>query len=184
MFNLSSADWEFINTFAGWFSAAGTFIAAVVALYIASRSIRPKARVWVGHRIIVGPGSKKPYPEFIVFGIVNQGERPLAISQIGWKVGLLNKRHAIQRYEESMSSKLPINLAHGEEAAWYVPLDARDEPWIERFANGMLMPNYKVSCFTLRAQLFSSVGKIFNVKPERNILVKLKKTCENIATSS
>ena len=184
MFDLSSADWEFINTFAGWFSAVGTFIAVVVALYIANRSIRTKARVWVGHRIEIGSGSKEPYPEFIVFGIVNQGERPLAIYQLGWKVGLLNKRHAIQRFEESMSSKLPINLAYGEEAAWYVPLDARDEPWIEHFAKDMFMPNYKVSCFTLRAQFFSSIGKIFNVKPERNLIVKLKETCENLVRSS
>ncbi|MBW2596010.1 MAG: hypothetical protein JRC93_08550 [Deltaproteobacteria bacterium] len=184
MFDLSRADWKFINTFAGWFSAAGTLIVAVVALYIANRSIRPKVRVWVGHRISIGPGSKEPYPEFIVFGIVNQGERPLAISQIGWKVGLLNKRHAIQQYEESMSSKLPVYLAHGEEATWYVPLDARVQPWMEFFAKGMLMPNYKVSCLTLRAQFFSSIGQIFSVKPERTLIVKLKETCENLARSS
>ena len=162
----------------------GTLIAVVVALYIANRSMRPKIRAWVGHRVSIVPGSKESYPELIVFGIVNKGERSLVISQIGWKVGLLNKRHAIQRYDESMSSKLPISLDYGEEATWYIPLDARDEPWLEFFAKGMLLPKYKVSCLTLRAQFFSTVGHIFSVKPERNFLAKLKKTCANLKRSS
>ena len=175
MFNLSREDWEFINTFAGWFSAIGTLIAVIVALYIANRSIRHKVRAWAGHRISIGPGSNEPYPELIVFGIVNKGERPLVISHIGWKVGLFKKRHAIQRYDESMSSKLPIKLEHGEEANWYIPLNARDEPWLEFFAKGMLLPNYPISCFTLRAQFFSSIGHIFSIKPERGLLGKLRK---------
>lgn len=180
MFNMSRADWEFINTFAGWLSGIGTLIAVIVALYIANRSMRPKVRAWVGHRITIGPGSKEPYPELIVFGIVNKGERPLVISQIGWKVGLFKKRHAIQCYDESRSSKLPIRLDYGEGANWYIPLHAGDEPWLESFAKGMLLPNYIVSCFTLRAQFFSSTGYIFSIKPERNLLVKLKKISKKL----
>lgn len=152
--DLGNLDWRYINTFAWWFSAAGTFFAASVALYIANRNVKPKARMWVGHRITIGPGSREPYPELLVFGIVNLGERPLRISQIGWKVGLKPKRFAIQRYDEPTSSPMPVTLNHGDEASWYVPLDARDEPWLEYFAKGMLMPNYKISCATLRAQFF------------------------------
>ena len=184
MIGLSKTDWEFINTFAGWVSGVGTFIAVVVALYIANRSIRPKANAWTGHRITIGPGGNEPYPEFLVFGIANKGERPITVSQIGWKVGMINKRYAIQLYDKSMSSKLPIKLDYGEEATWYVPLNLRDKPWIEDFANGMLMPRYKISCFTLRAQFFSSIGHIFTVRPERNLIVKFKGACKKLAKTS
>ena len=184
MIGLSKTDWEFINTFAGWFSAVGTFIVVVVALYLANRSLRPKANPWVGHRITIGPHGNEPYPEFIVFGIVNKGERPITISQIGWKVGVINKRHAIQLYDESMSSKLPIKLDYGEEATWYVPLNLRDQPWIEDFSNGMLMPRYRISCFTLRGQFSSSIGHMFSVKPERNLIVKFKDSCKKLTKTS
>ena len=54
-------------------------------------------------------GIGRPYPEFVVFKLVNRGERPLRITQIGWKIGLFRKRYALQLYDQSMS-KLPVDL--------------------------------------------------------------------------
>lgn len=183
LFGLSKSHWDLINGFANWFAAAGSFAAAGIALYISNRASKPSARVSVGHRIIIGPGSVKPYPEFVVFRIVNTGDRPIRVIQLGWKVGLFRKRFAVQMYEAAQSSKLPVELSHGQEATWFVPLDAREDPWPEYFAKGMLLPSYRTALFTLRGQIFSSVGFTFECRPEESLLKKLRTACEMTSTS-
>jgi hypothetical protein len=182
LFGVGKAQWELINSFANWLSAIGTLAAVIVALYLAYRAARPKVQLSVGHRIIIEPGTKGPTPEFVMFKVVNAGDRPVRITQIGWKVGLYRKRYAVQMYEASLSSKLPVDLSHGQEASWMVPLAARDEPWLTYFAKGMLMPNYRTACFTLRGCAYSSIGHAFETKPEGNLLSKLREACESLST--
>ncbi len=180
LFGVGRAQWDLINSFANWFAATGSFAAVGVALYLANRAAKPSARVSVGHRILIGPGSEKPYPEFAVFRIVNTGDRPIKVVQIGWKTGLFRKRFAVQMFEPSQSSVLPVDLSHGQEASWMVPLAARDEPWLEYFAKGLLSPNHRIALWTLRGQFFSSVGHVFVVKPEDNLLKPLRQACEKV----
>lgn len=181
LFGISKSYWDILNGFASWFAAAGSFAAAAVALYIANRAAKPSARVSVGHRIIVSQGSPKPYPEFAVFRIVNTGDRPIRVIQLGWKVGFFRKRYAVQMYEATQSSALPIELSHGQEASWLVPLSTRKEPWLEYFANGMLMPYYRTALWTLRAQVFTSVGFAFESRPEEGLLKRLQEACKKVA---
>ena len=180
LFGISKSHWDMLNGFANWFAAVASFAAAAVALYIANRAAKPSAKLSVGHRIIVGPGSSKPYPEFAVFRIVNTGDRPIRIIQIGWKVGLFRKRHAVQMYEAMQSSPLPVELTHGQEATWFVPLSAREEPWLEYFAKGMLTPSYRTALWTLRAQAFTSVGFVFEARPEEGLLKRLRDACKKV----
>ena len=181
---IDKATWDLLNGFANWFSAIGSFAAAVVALHIANRSARPTAKLSVGHRISIGPGSVKPYPEYAVFRVVNTGDRPIRVTQIGWSIRWPKRKAAIQMFEQTLSSPLPVDLSHGQEAAWYVPLDAREQPWLEYFAKGMLMPYYRLSLWALRAQAFSSVGFIFSAKPEGNLLVRLRDACKRLANGA
>ncbi len=180
LFGVAKSYWDMINSFASWFAAAGSLAAVVTALYLANRAAKPAARVSVGHRIIIGPGSTKPYPEFAVFRIVNTGDRPITVIQLGWKVGLFRKRFADQMHDQAQSSRLPIELSHGQEGAWYVPATAGDEPWVEYFAKVMLVPHYRTALWTLRAQVFSSVGHVFKVRPEENLLKRLRAACEKV----
>jgi len=177
-FGIDKAQWEFINSFGNWLSAIGTLAAVWVSLYLANRISTPKAKVTVGHRITVQLGLPGPYPEFVLFSIVNTGERIFHINQIGWRVRLWRKRFAVQLYDEKSSSPLPIELSHGQEAHWLVPLNAdKDEPWLRYFAKGMLLPNTRTSCATLRAQFFTSVGHVFVAKPEAVLIDKLRAIC-------
>lgn len=181
---LEKSTWDIVNGLANWFAAFGSVAAAAVALYIANRSARPSAELTVGHRISIGPGSKEPYPQYAVFRIVNTGDRPIRIVQIGWSIRWPKRRAAVQMYEQSMSSRLPVDLSHGQEASWYVPLDAREEPWLEYFAKGMLMPNHRISLRSLRAQAFSSVGFVFSCKPEEGLRRRLRDACVKMAKSA
>jgi hypothetical protein len=79
--------------------------------------------VTAGHRLIVTQGQKGPHPEYLLIRIVNIGHREAQITNIGWKVGLFKKQHAIQStIRDSISSHLPVRLKDGEEAAYYIPL--------------------------------------------------------------
>lgn len=177
---ITNSAWNVINGLANWFAAVGSIAAAAVALYIANRSSRPSAKLSIGHRI-VGPGSTKPYPEYVVFRVVNTGDRPIRIVQIGWSIRWPKRRAAIQMYEESISSPLPIDLSHGQEASWFIPLNAREEPWIESFFKGMLMPHPRLSLWSLRGKAFSSVGFEFKSKPENNLLSLLRVACKKFS---
>lgn len=182
-FGIDSSRWDLLNGFANWFAAMGSFAAAAVALYLANRSSRPSAKVWVGHRLLIGGGFTKPYPEFVVFNIVNTGDRPIRVNSIGWKVGLFRKRHAMQNHDAAQSSPLPIELTHGQEASWYVPFSTKDEPWSDYFAAGMLMPHYRTALWTVRARFFTSVGYVFDTRPEESLLKPLRVACEKMAHS-
>ena len=184
LFGIGKSEWDLFHGFANWFSAVASVGAAVVALYIANRSARPTGRVSAGHRISIGQGSRPPYPEYAVLSFVNTGDRPIRVTQIGWTVGFFRKRSAVQFFDVALSSKLPIDLSHGQEAAWYVPLNVNPDPWPESFATKMLLPNYRASLWTLKVQAYSSVGYSFEAVPEEGLVRRLREACERHSSKS
>jgi hypothetical protein len=165
--------WDFLT-------AVGTVGLAAVTVWLANREAH-KAQLSVGLRIMIGPGAKEPFPEYVVFRIVNNGSLPLRITQIGWRWGLRKKLAAVQMYEPTLSSPLPANLGHGEEAQWFVPTQWRaEDPWPKYFGKA-LMPAYRISLRTLRAEAFSSIGKTFVAKPESSLIAKLRGACDDLA---
>lgn len=91
LFGIPKPQWEIIAALATALSAAASFAAVWVALHLARRVSIPKVKFTVGHRVMLTPGEKGPYPEYVLFNVVNTGERVVRISQIGWRVGLLKK---------------------------------------------------------------------------------------------
>ena len=174
LFGIGKADWDFYNSFSNWLSAIGTLAAVIISLYLARRSGKPRASVSVGHRLIIRSGDKGKPPEVIIFRIVNTGDRTIRVTNIGWRIGLWKERYAIQGYDETQSSPLPVELTHGQEASWTVPLDSREEPWLQYFSQKMMKPNFWLSCATIKAQFHTSVGEVFSTRPEKNLIDKLR----------
>ena len=171
---LSKAQWELINSFSNWLSALGTIAAVVVSLWLATRATRLQCRASVGHRLIVEPGAGGIYPEIVVFNIVNTGERPIRITSIGWRVGFLRwRRDAMQLFDRVQSSSMPVELTHGQEARWVLPLLPDEQGWLASFPRKMLKPHTRFRSATLRACFTTSVGKTFIVKPEQGLLKKI-----------
>ena len=175
IFGIGKAEWELYNSFSNWVAAIATLSAVLVSLYLARRAARPRAKVSVGLRVIVGSGGKGAYPEVIVFRIVNIGDRVIRVTNIGWQLGLFKKRYAIQLYDPLLSSALPIELSHGQEASWTVPTDFGDDPWRISFAKKMMEPYFWVAGKTLRVQFHTSVGEVFTARPEKNVISFLRK---------
>ncbi|TXL63912.1 hypothetical protein [Zeimonas arvi] len=173
LLGIGKEEWELINSFSGWLSALGTTGAVIVSLYLARRAYTPRARVSVGLRLIISPGDVGDPPEFLVFHITNTGDRPVRITGIGWRVGWPSRRHAMQNFGSVFSSPLPIELGHGQEASWFVPLDQRDEPWVNFFARTMLRGGW-LERVTLRGTFATSTGVVFLARPEREFLLRIR----------
>jgi hypothetical protein len=183
LFGIAKSHWDMINGFANWFAAAGSFAAAAVALYVANRAGKPTAILSVGCRIIVGPSSAEPYPEFVVFRLTNTGDRPIRIINIGWRAGFWRKKYVTQTFDPSLSDRLPLDLSHAEEGIWYVPLAYKEGPWPEYFVKTMLYPISWVALWTLRARALSSVGIVFVVRPENELRRLLKDAFKRVRNS-
>jgi len=176
---MNTATWEFVNTFAPWFSALGTIAAVVVSLYLV-RARRPiKLEIRAGHRIIVGSVPEGKYPEFLFINAINVGHRAANITNVGWKTGFLKTNHAIMFVQkDTYSSGLPVKIEDGEEAKWLIPLDIEEENWIIRFSRDFLLPYPRWNLFWLRVQIHTSVGKVFEAKIEKGLKEQLAKECK------
>lgn len=183
LFGIAKSHWDMINGFANWFAAAGSFAAAAVALYVANRAGKPTAILSVDCRIIVGPGSTKPYPEFVLFRLTNTGDRPIRVINIGWSAGFWRKSYVMQKFDPALSSRLPLDLSHAEEGIWYVPLACKEDPWPEYFVKTVLHPRGWVALWTLRAQALSSVGLVFVARPEKELRAILKNAFKRMRNS-
>lgn len=175
---VSKSHWDLINSFSNWLSAIGTIAAVIVSLWLASRAWRLQAKVSVGHRIIIQTGARGEYPEIMVFQIVNTGERPIRVKSIGWRTGIFRwKRFAPQMHDQQQSSPLPIELSHGQEASWIVPLNPGDDGWMIKFTDKMLKPRLRYACATLRAEFHTSIDHTFSIKPEAGLLRRIRQAC-------
>jgi hypothetical protein len=175
---MDTETWKFINTFAPWFSAFGTLSAVIVSLYL-SRAEKPiKLEIRAGHRLIIEPGKKAKYPEYLYISAINTGHRITTIINIGWKVGFIKKRHAIQIVPNHISSSsLPVKIDDGEEAKWLISLD-KEENWIENFSKDFLLPNPRWNLLWVKLQIHTSIGKTFETRVEKGLREMLLEECK------
>ena len=126
---------------------------------------------------MVTPG-EKGRPEFIYISVVNIGHREAQIIFIGWKWGFIKKQHAIVKFNEGLSSALPIKLRDGEEAHYFIPLKD-DKQILKDFANVReLLPYPRLLSFFVKVQVSTSTGVTFEKRIEkglRKMLVEILK---------
>jgi hypothetical protein len=180
---IGKAEWELYNSFSNWLSAVGTIAAVAISLHLARRAGKAKGAASVGHRLVITPGVPGEPQEVVAFRIVNTGDRAFRVTNIGWVVGLRTKRHAIQLFDPLQSSPMPVELAHGQEGHWIVPLRWGDDPWIQSFPKKMLLPWPWLACRTLRAQFYTSVGDVFTAKPDSDLLDRLESAANAAANA-
>lgn len=163
-------DWQFINSFAGWFSAFGTIGAVIVALYLTRQDKRIRLRVTAGHRVIVSQGLKGPPPQYLAIRITNVGHRDVQVVGIGWRIGLFKKSYAEQTIiRDGISSTLPIRLRDGDEACYYTPLFDESEWLRQEFIQKMLFPNFRWRLWFTYVRIFTSAGRVFEVPLEQGL---------------
>lgn len=162
--------WNVVGT---WLAGLATFSAVVVSLYLANRKTSVQLKVVVGLRLLIrGDGS--PAQEHLVFKVTNLAEHPVIIEGIGWVAGRGKHRiYALQTVSGDWTSHYPSELTHAKSASFMVSF--LDTPnWMTDFARDFLAEVSDEGLKTLRAQVFTSVGKTIEVKPEQTLLERLK----------
>ena len=156
-----------------WFAGLATLAAVILSLYFARRVEKVRLRIFVGSRLLIrGDGS--PGEDHLCFDITNVGERPVTITTVGWVVGKRkNRRYCIQPIFEPGTQQCPVELTHGKNTKLMVSL-TKAPSWVRDF-NAFLDDTSDQSLKTLRAQIFTSVGHISEIKPEGSLIDRLRR---------
>lgn len=152
------------------FAAIGTFFAALVALYLARRSERVRLRVVVGYRLIVTEGSAETQ-EVVAITITNVGLHTVFIQSIFWSSSLWKYGRSAYQKESDM----PRKLEHGESTVITTEFTQHRNPLQELISNLKIT---KTSLRFLRLLVVTTIGDVKKIKPEKNLLKKMKKLLE------
>ena len=164
--------WLVVGT---WVAGLATLLAVMTSLHFSRRSERVRLKISVGIRQTIGDGN--PLEDHVCFDVTNVGDRPVIITTIGWVVGRRKKRrYCIQPLSGRWTKQYPIELTHGQNAHFMVSL-AETPNWVREFSAGFINDPSDQSLKTLRAQVFTSVGQTFEVKPETGLIHQLRRDC-------
>ncbi len=162
--------WAAIGT---WFGGLGSFAAAVVALYLARRSEKPRLKVAVGLRELTSYDGS-PGQEFLCFDVTSLGDRPVTINSIGWAVGKRKwRKYCMQTVAGEFTAECPVELNYGKNAKFMVSFSLAPN-WIANFAGRFVQDLSDRSLRTLVAQVHTSVGRTIEVRPEENLIRRLR----------
>lgn len=158
-----SIEW---GSVADWASGAGSFTAAIVALYIAHSARRIKLRGYCGHRLIIRPGSV-PIDVFSV-SATNISQRSTVVTGIGCTFGLWHwKEHGLIMFTQGQFSQgIPKSLVDGETGSWNVPL-GQDNQWLRDIASKYRLSRWAIR--TWRVQVYTSNGGTTTLYPDKGI---------------
>lgn len=161
--------WQFINTFAPWLSAIGTLSAVVISLYLATKDRRIALRVDASLKTLIQTGARSQ--DFATISVVNVGRREATITGIGWKIGLIRKTNLFQVPGAPLySTRLPSKLHDGESASYFMSVqpDPAGYDWVGETKKHLgKFPRLRV--LTMKAQVFTSVGKTVEVRVDHSI---------------
>jgi hypothetical protein len=157
---MSDLDWEFINSFAPWFSALGTVSAVILSLYLTRKNITLSLSISAGVRAIASLGTiEKKHPEYCVISVVNTGFRKVYLTSICWEIGFLKKKLFTYLIKDvQIGDKIPKTLESGETASFFIPL----EDFIKSFS-----PEFKKKSKRLSVVVCTSVGQSFKKNVEK-----------------
>jgi hypothetical protein len=158
--------WNAIGT---WIAGLATFSAVIVSLWLARHAERVDLAVNVGLRsIFAGDGS--PPEQALSFDVTNRGAKPVTVVSIGWVVGTGKaRRYCMQTTSAPYTANVPVELAHGKTARFFVSFEITPN-WAQEFRQNFL-PNLEPRTLrSLRARVHTSVGTTTVVKPEDSVV--------------
>lgn len=126
-------NWEMVAALGQLGGAVATFLAVVVALWVAyaERRVRLKVRAMLQ---VLTPGDGSGFEDVITISITNYGHRSVHIAQVGWRTGWsrrgpdwLKFQHAISLFNHpvsAMGQKPPFELEPGRAATLFLAPEA------------------------------------------------------------
>lgn len=171
--------WSIVAAVGQVTGAIATFAAVVVSLYLATSARKPRVKLRVGERLIIGGGADDQ--RVLIFSVANVGERSVHVRTLGWRTGRFRwgpqwlKRQAAVQLTDGVpyGTSPPYELLPGAEISSYAemgnvltycreradrPLFTRDVPWLGRRRTAV------------RAFVSTADGYVIHVRAERALI--------------
>lgn len=171
--------WTIIAAVGQVAGAVATFAAVVVSLCLATSARKPRVKLRVGERLIIGGGVDDQ--RVLMFSVANIGERNVHVRTLGWRTGRLRwgpewlKRQAAVQLTNGAphGTSPPYELLPGAEISSHAemeniltycreradsPFFTRDVPWFGRRRTAV------------RAFISTADGYVIHVQPERTLI--------------
>jgi hypothetical protein len=168
-----------------WLAGIGSLLAVVVALHLARIEKAVRLAITAGHRLIITPGVGQD-AEVVEISVANVGSRPVVITNVQWKMGVVKRQYAVQVITGWDLDSLRIHgeLKPGHRGAFYIVLDPNDPTnWIRRFAKNAPRRFGWLWARRLRIGISTAVGKTIWAPIERNLQEKLSEAADNFPNS-
>jgi len=177
--------WRFINTFAPWFSAIGTLIAATTAIYLARLNRRIRLKVSANRMFLIIDSEGRTYaasPEFLEMNamgrpskpgirilVTNHGYRKAVITNVYFCHGFSKKKYVAPIAPAGVS--LPVTLEEGQDQDFVFPEDVlitqQKERWQKVFSSWR---HPSMESLFFKVGVVTSTGKHFRSRVSRKLL--------------
>jgi hypothetical protein len=175
---LTTDQLNLLNVIGTWLGGVGSIAASIVALWLAGRMDKPRAKISAQLAdIYIDPVDPRKSTEVVRITVTNLGDRRIVVSEIGWIVGLFKKEYVYQRLDGVVGVvPLPHILEHGETQSWIIHVgEVHDaQSWVRTFTEVMLRGRGKLGTLTLRTKVSITTGKIFLATPGKSLIRRLK----------
>lgn len=171
---LPEEEWKFINTFAPWFSAIGTFLAVITSLCIAFSARKISLSI---SSDIYEFNEGEEVIDYLAIFVTNTGYRTIYLNNlacISFQLGLFKKVNIGIGYNSidgNKSSVFPCKLGENETAELFIKINNENKNWLHSFKNEYLKKNW---LSTLKIIVYPNAGKSFKEKPGKTIIKVLK----------
>lgn len=157
--NFDEHTYRLLEIGGNWLSGLGSLSAVLVALYLARAQRAVRLKINAGARLIITPGRGQD-GEVVDISVANVGDRPVEITNVLWKMGVLRRRCAVQVTGSAMDSlKIHGRLEPGNRGSFYIELDPSDrENWVRRCAQDMPKHFRAVWLRRLKVGIATAVG--------------------------
>lgn len=159
--------WSAIGT---WVAGLATTAAVIFSLYLLRRSEKVRLSVRAGLRILIGDGY--PQREVLMIEVTNLSDRTVTVNSVGWSYGRKKDRRLCLQLLSSDSHQYPLSLAHGHTGFFQYSITDHPQALVQ-FVKGYLRGNV-TDLSTLRAQVHTSVNQTVDVKPEDELLQRIR----------
>ncbi|SRR5713226_217612 len=163
--------WNFVNSFAPWLSALGTFSAVVVSLYLANRDRRIRLKLTAGIRVIAFSGQTLASGmKVISVEVTNVGFRTVTVSSIFWRVGILKRVDFVQIPSTiPYSSSLPATLTDGQTASYPLEVSEFERLNFDSFRKAYSSRFRQLAVKCIKIGVLTSTGKVFLSRVEPSL---------------
>jgi hypothetical protein len=94
---MDETTYRLLEVAGSWLAGIGSLLAVVVALYLARAESTIRLKIDAGHRLIITPGVEEN-AEAISISVANTGARPVVITNVLWKMGIVRRRLRCSSY--------------------------------------------------------------------------------------